>query len=90
VRDRATKVHRDGVWDGVHYEGDELVFLACVDSGARVAPSRLVGHETTTFQGYCWCGRDEIDSLADPVEPAEIDRIVCALAPWAPWTPSHP
>jgi 8-oxo-dGTP pyrophosphatase MutT (NUDIX family) len=65
-------------FDGTRYQQEEEYFLLRVSSGA-VSLDGMEDAEKQTVTGYRWCSADEIESLPEPVAPADLPRILREL-----------
>jgi len=65
-------------FDGTRYQQVEEYFLFRVRS-CEVSLDGMDDVEKQTVTGYRWCSADDIESLADPVAPAALPRILREL-----------
>jgi 8-oxo-dGTP pyrophosphatase MutT (NUDIX family) len=85
VPGRRVEVHRDLLWCGRRFVGDEPFLLARVPSPDPMRPARLTQHERDTLLGWHWLTWPEVLALADPVEPPTLAAALRALEPTGPW-----
>jgi 8-oxo-dGTP pyrophosphatase MutT (NUDIX family) len=65
-------------FDGTRYQQEEEYFLFRVSS-CEVTLDGMEDAEKQTVTGYRWCGADDIESLTEPVAPADLPRILREL-----------
>jgi len=65
-------------FDGTRYQQEEEYFLVQVGS-CEVSLDGMEDVEKQTVTGYRWCSADDIESLGEPVAPADLPRILRAL-----------
>jgi 8-oxo-dGTP pyrophosphatase MutT (NUDIX family) len=65
-------------FDGTCYQQEEEYFLFRVSS-CEVSLDGMDDAEKQTVTGYRWCSAAEIESLAEPVAPADLPRILREL-----------
>lgn len=80
VTDVSATVHRDFRYAGVHYRGPETFFLGRVDTAYVPGAAALTEREDGTLLDYRWFGPDDLGTLAEPVEPADLARVLAELA----------
>lgn len=85
VPGRRVVVHRDLLWCGRRFAGDEPFLLARVPSPEPAQPARLTQHERDSLLGWRWLTWPEVLALADPVEPPTLAAALRALEPAGPW-----
>jgi 8-oxo-dGTP pyrophosphatase MutT (NUDIX family) len=64
--------------DGTRYQQEEEYFLFRVGS-CEVSLDGMEDVEKQTVTDYRWCSADDIESLAEPVAPADLPRILREL-----------
>lgn len=77
-------VARDVVWNGSRAIGDELFFLGRAQSAAAPDTSGQTALEATCYLGHAWVGWQELERLADTVEP-HLTPVLQRMHPAGPW-----
>lgn len=84
VTDAYATVHRDFRYAGVHYRGPETFYLGRVEVAHVPGAAALTEREDGTLLDQRWFGPDDLGTLAEAVEPADLAHVLAELAggPW--------
>ncbi len=78
-------IARDVWWLGTRYVSAEPCFVLRDVDPEEIDTAFLMSDEVTTFVGYRFVTRDDLDALDGRLENPDLVRIVAGVAPDSPW-----
>lgn len=75
----AVEVERDFCWNGERFVGPERFYGLRVGEAVAARAAYLTESETGALLGFGWFSCDEIETLADRVEPSDLGGVVSSL-----------
>jgi 8-oxo-dGTP pyrophosphatase MutT (NUDIX family) len=80
VLDHSVLVQRDCTWNGKHYVGEELFFLArFLAERPHVSGTGMLVDEQLNYRGYDWFHLGELAALGGLLEPPDLHAVVNEL-----------